>query len=176
MSSLVKTEAIILKKKELLQKDILITLLTLEMGKVSVIAKGIKLITSRRAPHLQTGNLVNVILSHKTTTYYLQQTTLISGFQDIKNDPHKMSYLYTFFFIIDKILPEEHKEEEVYAIVKLFLIDLARSSTLTLDFLRPHLQKLLVSLGYVEGAKSLSELIQTTEEILNEKVPLHVIM
>ncbi|PIP63744.1 hypothetical protein COW97_01050, partial [Candidatus Roizmanbacteria bacterium CG22_combo_CG10-13_8_21_14_all_34_12] len=54
-----KTEAVVLKKKDLLNKDVLISVFSQDLGRLTLFAKGIKKITSRRSPHLQTGNLVN---------------------------------------------------------------------------------------------------------------------
>ncbi|MEK7109728.1 MAG: DNA repair protein RecO, partial [Patescibacteria group bacterium] len=68
-----KTEAIVLKKKDLLNKDVLISLFTQDLGRLTIFAKGVKKITSRRSPHLQTGNLINVLISHKNDHYYLQE-------------------------------------------------------------------------------------------------------
>lgn len=176
MPNVVKTEAIVLKKKQLLQKDILITLLTEEHGKVTVIAKGIKNITSRRAPHIQTGNLLNVVLSDRGHAFYLQQSALISAFSSIREDSEKMNYLYTFFFILDRILPESQQEEALYVVAKNFLISMAKASNLYATFFHQDIEKILFSLGYLQEHKSLSELIRITEEIIREKVPLHAII
>lgn len=172
----IKTEAIVLKKKQLLQKDILITLLTLERGKVSVIAKGIKNITSKRAPHIQTGNLLNVNLSDKGHVFYLQGTDLISAFSAIREHNEKTNRLYTFLFIIDRILPEAVEEPELYRQVKSFMIELSKTPEDINQLLRRYLQKTLMLLGYLQEEQSLSELIRMTEDIINEKVPWHAII
>jgi DNA repair protein RecO (recombination protein O) len=124
MAQIHKAEAIVLKKRQLLQQDFVITLFTKELGKIKVIAKGIKKLTSRRAPHLETGNLINVVLSQKSEPHYLQQTELTSAFSAIKDDTDKMNYAYVFFFILDRILPEGQAEESLFNMTKKFLIDL----------------------------------------------------
>lgn len=113
MANLVKTEAIVLRKRNLLGKDSLITLFTHDHGKANVIAKGLKKTTSRRAPHLQTANLVDVVYNVSNDRKYLDQSQLKSAFSGIKNEVGKMNYLYLIFFILDRLLPEDQKEEHV---------------------------------------------------------------
>lgn len=176
MAQIHKAEAIVLKKRQLLQQDFVITLFTKELGKIKVIAKGIKKLTSRRAPHLETGNLLNIILSQKSEPHYLQQTELISAFSGIKDHTDKMSYAYVYFFILDRILPEGQTEESLFNITKKFLIDLTKLEEISILFLQKYLQKMLMYLGYVHEERSFAELIHITEEIIHEKVPLHAII
>lgn len=171
MRNLTKTEAIVLSKRELLASDLIITILTEELGLVKTIAKGVKKITSRRSPHLDTGNLIHVFLSHPGETYYLDSTQLISGFTAIKSDPAKVKYLYAFFFILHRILAQEVAEEGIYLLTKKYLVDLSKNLFSAENF-RSYLQKLLFSLGYIEGDLSLTSLISRTQEIINEKIPM----
>lgn len=174
MGSVTKTKGFILKKKDLLNKDLLFTIFTEEVGKVSSIAKGIKKITSRRAPHIQTGNLVEVEFSHRGDILYLQTSTLISGFSQIRDSESKTSFLYTYFFILDRILPENQKEHNMYKVTQAFLFDMARNTEFNTIGFTEHLNKLLSYAGYVHEAKSLSELVRIVEEVINEKVPIKI--
>ena len=170
-----KTEGIIFKKKDLLERDYLLTIFTQEMGKVRAIAKGVKKITSRRAPHLQTGNLVNFVLSSRNDMFYIQDTVLISGFSELKNNQQKIEVLYAFFFILDRMLPEQQREDEVYNLTKKFIIDLSRSSSFSRIQFGSYLQSLLQVLGYVHNPLPLPELISTVESIIHEKIRSDII-
>ena len=166
-----KTEAIVLKKKDLLNKDILISLFTQDLGKLMVFAKGVKKITSRRSPHLQTGNLINVLISHKNGRYYLQESQLISGFSELKKEENKVNQLYSFLFVLDRLLPEQQKETKIYNLTKNFLIDLTKltKSEVILD---DYLIEIMKLMGYLDKKVSKTELKSLIEEIINEKVPL----
>ncbi len=166
-----KTEAIVLKKKDLLNKDVLISLFTQDLGRLTIFAKGVKKITSRRSPHLQTGNLINVILSHKNDHYYLQESQLISGFSELKKEEKKVKQLYLFLFILDRLIPENQKEERVYNLTKRFFIDLSRPLGKKNLGLLYYLNKLMSLLGYLHEDKSINELKFLIEEIINEKIP-----
>ena len=172
---MIKTEAIVLKKKQLLGQDTFLTLFTKEQGKVFVIAKGIKKLTSRRSPHIQTANLIDVLFHESKDMYYLQETRLISGFIQIKKDNLKVKNMYSLFFILDRLLPERQKEDKIYNITKSFLVDLAKTKVTNWGLFSIYLQKTLQSLGYIHESKPLEELIHMTEGIINEKIPLDVI-
>lgn len=166
-----KTEAIVLRKKDLLDRDVLISFFTESLGRLTVFAKGVKKITSRRSPHLQTGNLINVIISHKNDRYYLQESQLISGFSELKKDEGKVRQLYSFLFVLDRLLPEQQKEERVYNLTKRFLIDLSHPSKTNRLGLLYYLNKLMNILGYLHEDKNFNELKFFIEEIINEKIP-----
>jgi DNA repair protein RecO (recombination protein O) len=117
MSKLIKTEGIVLKKKSLLDKDYLVTIFTKDQGKIRVLAKGVKKITSRRLSHLQTGNLIKLLINQKTIGFIFRKPRLSSGFSKIKKDKNKVKNLYLFLFIIDRLLAENQKDWSVYQII-----------------------------------------------------------
>lgn len=174
MSRVTKTEGIVLKKRNLPTQDMIVTIFTQEMGKLRILAKGVKKISSRRLPHLQTGNIVNSVIYNSDRKSYLQETSLISGLSQIKSDSTKMSFIYFYFHLLDRLLPENQQESEIYNVVKRFLIDLSKS-TATTSFLERHLNVLLRKLGYIDQKESLEELHRLVQELMNEKVPLLVI-
>lgn len=166
-----KTEAIVLRKKDLLNRDVLISFFTQDLGRLTVFAKGVKKITSRRSPHLQSGNLINVIINHKNDRYYLQESQLISGFSELKKDENKVKQLYLYLFILDRLLPENQKEERPYNLTKRFFIDLSNPSGTNKLGLLYYLNKLMSLLGYLHEDKNFNELKFFIEEIINEKIP-----
>lgn len=171
MTKKLKTEAIVLKKKNLPTKDILITVFSEDFGKIVVFAKGVKSITSRRLPHLQTANLISAIISKSNDRLYLAETTLISAFSAIKKDPRKVDLIYFMFYILDRLLPENHKEPQIYDIVKKFIVSLSKPIINPKMQLQKYLNLILYKLGYIDAEKSLSELKQTIESLTNEKIP-----
>jgi len=166
-----KFEAVVLKKIHLLNKDVLISLFTEELGRLTVFAKGIKKITSRRSPHLQTGNLVSVLVSHRNDHYFLQESEMISGFSELKKDEKKVAQLYSFLFVLDRLLPEQQKETKIYNLTKNFLIDLTKSSG-SKQIIIDYLTQAMKLMGYLDKEVSQAELKSLIEEIINEKIPL----
>ena len=171
MTRTLKTEAIVLKKKDLLNKDVLISVFSQDLGRFTLFAKGIKKITSRRSPHLQTGNLINVLVSHKNDHYYLQESELVSGFSELKKNEKKVNNLYSFLFVLERLLPEQQKETKTYNLTKNFLIDLSKSVKPDIVTFQ-YLTDIMMQLGYLDQKVSYLELKSLIEEIINEKIPL----
>ena len=164
-----------MRKRSLPNQDKIVTLFTKELGKVNVFAKGIKKITSRRLPHVQTANLINVVLYKKEDRFYLQETSLVSGFSQIKKDQSKLQLLYRLFFVVERMLPDHQNEIAVYKLVMNFLIELSKSQGQESSLLLKYLNKILKLLGYSKEDKSYNELTSSIEEIIHEKMPeLHL--
>lgn len=174
MSSAIKTEAIVLKKNSLLGKHNLITLFSQGYGKIKVVAYGTKKITSRRLANLQTGNLLIIVADRKNNFLNLQENNLISAFLKIKKDKKKLNFLYFFFFILDKLLAENQKEEQIYNATKKCLIDLSNTDYSNLQ-LTDYLNQIIQKLGYSREKKSLLEIITLVEGLINQKIPLSII-
>lgn len=170
MSRSIKTEAIVLRKRNLLNKDLLVTLFSASEGKIKVVAKGVKKLTSRRAPHLETANLIEAMINRVGDRLYLEETRLISGFSELKKDRRKISLLYQFLFVLERLLPENQKEDIIYNLTKSFLIKLSHKTS-KYDILEQYLNKLLKGLGYTKKDHDLIELEAIISDLINEKLP-----
>lgn len=165
MKRYLKTEAIVLKKKILLNKDKIVTLLTKDFGRLSLLAKGVRKITSRRLPHLETSNLIEAQIYRKEDRFYLQETSLISGFYKIKKREDKYSCLYQALLIVDRLLPENQPEREVYYLTKKLLIDLSEKEEVA-EKVRIFLPKTLYLLGYIKSPQSLEGVDKLFDQII----------
>ncbi len=172
---ILSTEGFVLRKRVLLGADVMVVLMTREFGKLVAIAKGMRTFRSKRAAHLQTGNLVNMTLHQSTSgAYYIQSTDLISGFTEIRTQEN-IKGIYTLLSIVDTLLPEGQTEDEVYKLTKLFFIRSARKENPD-SILHSTFQSILMELGYIQQALTLSELFDVVEEHAGVKVSRHVIM
>jgi len=169
MANILKTEAVVLKKRLLLNQDLLVVLFSESQGKLVVIAKGARKITSKRLPHLETANLINVILNKRKERLYLQESRLVSGFSQLKADEKKVTDLYQFFYVIEKLLPENQKEEQVYHLVKLFLIEMSKSKE-TQGLLTDYFNQLLKILGYIKKNYPQEQLQEIISDLIDEKI------
>ncbi|MGQ9845677.1 MAG: DNA repair protein RecO [Caldisericia bacterium] len=167
----IKTKALVIKKKHLLKNDYAISLFTKDLGKISVLAKGIKKITSRRLSHIDTGNFIKVLLINKKETYYLQQTSLLSVFTKIKNNPQKVKYLIFVLFVLDRFLPENQEESKIFFLTLDYFSKLARG-TVDSDELLKYFNQLFTFLGYGKKFFDFSSMKVFIEQTINEKAPL----
>ncbi len=174
MSVYLKTEGFVLKKKQLFHKDTLITFFTKDKGKITAVAKGIKSPSSKRVSSLMTGNLLKLVFYSKNERYYLQTAETVSIFIKIKEKEIKQKQLYFYLFILDRLLPEQQKEEGVYGKIKEILIRLSHnefSYSQTMD----HTNTLLSLFGYHVNSSSWGEFVTHIENVLGKKLPAFII-
>ncbi|MEI6532282.1 MAG: DNA repair protein RecO [Candidatus Roizmanbacteria bacterium] len=170
-----KTEAFVLKKFRLPNNDVIVTCFTQEFGKIRSIAKGVKNITSRRAPHLDSINMIEVIYRKKSESYYLVGTKLISAFSAIKASEYKQKIVYFFFYIIDFMLPEAVQDIEIYQWLRNLLVVLGGDTIYVQTSLHKDLNALMRLLGYIDSDLSYNSLIVLIEETIHEKLPKYIL-
>lgn len=174
MGKIQKVQGFVLKKKNLLNADAVITVFSKELGKLTIIGKGIRKITSKRQAHFQTGNLIKTQLSGSHGMPYIQSSELISGFASLRIEQN-INYIYLMLSIIDALLPEGMSEINVYTIILNFYIDLGKNNNPLVVFTNS-LQKILEILGYVNRQMAYAELIDIVESNIEKRLPRHVIM
>lgn len=174
MQNLLKTTAFVLSSKILPSTDVIYTFLTQDNGKVRIYAKGIKKITSKRKPHLQTGNLVTAVIRKHADHYYLQETTLISSFSQVKLSHEKLNWLYSYLYLVDRLLPEMEPEVDIFNILKKLLIDLSKNDNAPELFLKSA-NDTLVKLGYTSEFNSLSEIKELFTKLTGQNLPFYTI-
>src|SRR3989344_2244184 len=175
MDDRIKTDGFVLKKKSLLHKDVLATFFSADFGKITAIAKGVKKLTSRRAAHIQTGTLINIQMQKSHEIWYLRSTELISGFIKVRNKV-KSDAVYLYLFTLDRLLPAEQNEYEIYKLTKKFFIEVSKPDAHVKATLTKILQKTLNILGYGDQKHKLPQLLQIVENNIEEKLPYHDIL
>lgn len=168
----IKTEAFVLRRRNLPNQDLILHLFTKERGKLIVFAKGIKKITSRRLPHTQLGNLIKVVIHVRDNRFYLGESQLISAFSKIKEDEQKLPYFFFSIFLMDRLLPEQQKEDPVYREFLKFFIRLSKEEKFQMSSLTQWANKVMKLLGFAHEDKPYDELRAFIENIIEEKLPV----
>ncbi|MFA9288793.1 MAG: DNA repair protein RecO [Weeksellaceae bacterium] len=169
-----KVEGFVLKKKRILNADTILTIFTKEMGKMSAVAKGVRTMNSRRAAHLQTGNLVAIELSETGSGFYVGSSSLKSGFLTLRTEALQ-GYVYLALFILDKILPPQQQELRIYELTRRFVVSLSQTTTPKAVF-QDYIQNLMQTLGYYLSGSNLESLLDDVEKNIEVRLPRHVII
>lgn len=171
-----KEEGIVLKKIKLREKHRLITFFSKNSGKINLFGFGTGAITSRRLSHLETGNYIKFSYQKKNDTCVLYETDIIWGFSKIKKSTYKLNTLFLLLFILNKILPENQVEKEVFNKTLIFLRDLNNKTELTVGHLNYYLEEILEILGFVDRTKIEGinfDSIDFVEGLINEKLNIN---
>lgn len=101
----ITVEGIILKRTNFGEADRMLTILTKNLGKISVVARGVRKITSRRAGNVELLNLVKVGL-FKGKGYTLTEAQSIETFPRIKSNLAVSTAGFHILELANKMLPE----------------------------------------------------------------------
>lgn len=121
-----RTEGIVIKRRNYGEADRILTILTKDHGKLSVKATGVRKITSRRSSHIELLNHVAMGLYKVNTFPVLTEAKMIEDFAPIKNDFNKVGLAYHLCELVDGLCPDNQENSRVFFLLRNFLTQLAQ--------------------------------------------------
>ncbi len=109
-----KTEGIILRRTNIGEADRLITIFSKRSGKINVIAKGVRRITSRRSAHLELFNHSLFVMHQGKTLDYVSDAQNITTFPAIRCNFELIGHAYFIVELLDRFLAERQENHSVY--------------------------------------------------------------
>lgn len=166
-----RTDAIVIKRRNIGESDKLITVLTKKFGKIQVKANGIRKITSRRSPHVEPLNLTLISFYKGKGIPVLIEADVKNSFSNIKKDLKKVAYAYYVCELVDCLCPDGQETEHTFLLLEKALGDIAYNEDV-LSLIKKFELDLLNILGFVNiknnnGDKDLSVLV---EQIIERKL------
>lgn len=162
----VTTEGLILRRSNFGEADRVLTVLTDRYGKISVIAKGVRKITSRRAGNVELLNRVKLHL-YKAKNYNLNEAESIETFSKIKENLTLSTTAFHIIELVDRLTREEQKNIQIYSLTVSILQILEKNPRQI--FVRAFEVKILTLLGFwsIDAIKDLDadtkNLLETLE-------------
>lgn len=123
-----QTQAIVLSHLEYGEADRILTLFTREKGRISVIARGVRKIRSRKAGHLEPFTLVNLMLARGRNLDIVTQAETVNAYLGIKDD---LSRLAVGTYIIELLERFTYEEGQNLDIFRLLVNTLSRLESLS---------------------------------------------
>ena len=142
-----KVEGIVLKRRNFGEADRILTVFSLQKGKISVLAKGVRRITSRRSGNVELLNRVSMYLHQAKTFLILTEASSLDTFQKIKNDLTLSTYAYHIIELVDKMTAENQENRILYEHLVQVLRKLERKPRQIL--IRAFETKILSNLGFL---------------------------
>lgn len=166
-----KLHGLIIKRSNFSEADKLVTVFSLEKGKITLLAKGIRRIKSRRSPHLELFNQAEIQTSSGKNFDLVSEAKVINSFSSIKSSLELSGFSFYLSEIIDRILPEKVPHPEVYSDLLVCLKKISRLSKdrkMTENTVKEFVLRLLWELGYLPSGKtpkkSLTEFVESIVE------------
>ncbi|MDM8520620.1 DNA repair protein RecO [Anaerolineales bacterium HSG6] len=120
---LYRTDAIILRRTDHKEADRLLTVLTPKLGKLKLLAKGARKITSRKAGHIELFMLTDMQIARSRTWDIITQTQALQTYRGLREDLDKTSQAYYMAELIDRFVEEADANPSLF---ELFAFTLAR--------------------------------------------------
>ena len=121
----IRTEGIVIKRRNYGEADRILTILTRDHGKISVKAAGVRKITSRRSSHVELLNHAVLNLYKANAFPVLTEAKMIEDFSPIKNDFEKVGLAYHLCELVDGLCPDNQENSKVFFLLRNFLTQLA---------------------------------------------------
>ena len=165
-----KTEGIIIRRRNIGEADRIITVFTRYNGKLRIKAPGVRKITSRRSPHIELLNLSVLTLynSSRSQVPILTEAQTIYSFDIVKADLKKIGFAFYICELIDKLCPDSQENRSIFYLLKQTLEELTYSNeSRVIDEFE---EKILSALGFMPYKHPLLDRQAFIEQILEEKL------
>lgn len=167
----IKTEGIIIKRRNFGEADRILTLLTKKGEKIQIKALGVRKINSRRSPHIELLNHSLLALYKGRSLPILTEAETLEEFSRIKNNLIKVGFAYHICELIDGLCPENQENRSIFFLLQNTLKDLSEKEDIV-TIIHNFEITLLTNLGFYPQ-NNLSENLDTVsfiERILERKL------
>ncbi len=113
-----KDTAFILRRINFGDSDRYITLFTKNHGKIEVVAKGVRKITSRRAPSIELFNMVEFQAIKTQKNYILTEVKLVSSFEHLKKELKHIEKVFLMCELIDAVMADGVRHVDVFDLLE----------------------------------------------------------
>ena len=160
-----KLSGVIINRHIVKDSDRFLTIYTLEEGKISVYAKGVRSVKSKRGSQIDLFSHIKFELFEKNDRRTLTSVELLDGHQVSKTTLGNISRLFQIGELVDALTVENDPHSEVYNLLVTALENLSRFETE--EYLYRFKKKLLDLLGYGDRPLSSTEIDDYIESLLD---------
>lgn len=168
-----KDSGFVVKRTNFGEHDRYVTFFTRNNGKIEVLAKGVRKITSKRLSHLELMNNLRFQAVKGAKNYVLAEVEMISSYDSLRRSLQNCKQLFFISELIENLCPINQTNESVYLLLndtlKTFLEDKNFSESLRIKFQT----KLLSLLGYWDNGrvfKNESDILNYVESIIERRL------
>lgn len=112
-----KIKGIVIKRINFGEADKILTIFTKKRGKIVVLAKGIRKIKSRKAPHLEVFNNVSSYIACGKTFDIVTEASTIDAFPFLRFKLNLLAFAYRIVEEIDRLCPERQEYRNIYKLL-----------------------------------------------------------
>lgn len=161
-----RTEGIILKRKNFSEADRFLTVFTKKHGKIKILAKGVRRVTSRRGPNIEPFNLVTLFIHRGRNFDILTETQIQNTFPRIRKNLELIGLAYHICELVDGLCAEHQPHLKVFDLLVNTLQELDS------DLIHSFEINLLAELGFLPKSSFFNKLDTTSyiESLLERRL------
>lgn len=164
-------DAIVIKRRNVGEADRFVTLFTDKEGKMTVRAKGVRAIGSKRKGHLELFNTIRASIHQKDHVSVLGQTILVSDRSYIKRDMKRLRIAFHLTELVERLTVANQQLRDVYDLLNRALSSIASHSWAEEDrWTLAFESKLLKMLGFGIPSESLPDIHEYIEELTDRRL------
>ncbi len=110
----IKIEGIVLRRRNLGEADRILTIFSYQKGKISVLAKGVRRITSRRGGNVELLNRSVMYLHPAKSFLILTEASVLDTYHKLKEDLILSTYAFHIIELVDKLTAENQESRILY--------------------------------------------------------------
>lgn len=153
-SRIFTAEAIVLSRRSSGEADRVLTLFTRQYGKIRVVARGVRKVSSKRAPHVEIFNRIIVTIHKSQTQNTLSEVSPVATYEAIRRDLPRIASAYYLCELVSGLLAMEQEHADVFALLVEAFETLAKVNIDRVSVLRDRFAAaLLRMLGFLEKGK-----------------------
>lgn len=173
------SEGIVIARRNYSESDRIIVVFTKDYGRVSLLAKSVRLPKSRKRGHVEVFSYIKFLASSGSGLDYLTEVETVDTFGTSRKDLSRVSLLYYFSEVIGKVTREHEKNEQLFDLILSYFEGIKDESKLK-SMKKSFIKDVLTCLGYWPEGRSLPNpedlLSEVSErEMLSERVGRRVL-
>lgn len=174
-----KAEGIVLKRVNFGEKDKLITVFTKNFGKLIVLAKGIRAIYSKKAPHLELFTHVSFFVARGKNIDIVTEAYTLETFPNLRKKLEKVAYAYNIVEVLDRLCAEHQEHRNIYELLLETLKHIDNNSDGNIKIIIDEfILKTLWDLGFLPRGRILTgnDLQRFLEEVMEKNLKSKVLL
>jgi len=163
------SEGIILRRRNYSEADRILVIFSKHYGKISIIAKGVRKLKSRKRGSLEIFSQVEFSAARGKNLDLITEVEMINYFDCLREDLKKVSVAYYFMEVVQKLTQEGEENAKLYSLILETLDDL-KTTKLLRKLRYKFVYQILVLLGFWPEGKEMVDPDKIVMEVVEREL------
>jgi len=114
-------EGFVLARRTYGEADRILSVYSQNHGRLSLMAKGVRKMASRKRGHIEVFNLIRFSAAHGRGIDILTEAEISENYSGVRHDLKKVALAYFFMEVVGRTTRENEKHQELFDLIKIYL-------------------------------------------------------